>query len=80
MKRSRLWAAVSGIMLIVCAYAFLNFMAAADLGYDGSSRGGSILRLWGYVALGCLAGTFVTAAMALYGHRKNRKRADKVGN
>jgi hypothetical protein len=69
MKNGRTWAIASGGMLVSCAYATLNFAAAADLGYDSSTGGKSILAFWGYVATGCFAGTIVAAILAFYGWR-----------
>jgi len=69
MKYWRTWAIASAGMLVSCAYATLNFAAAADLGYDSSTRGKSILAFWGYAATICFAGTIVAAIVAFYGWR-----------
>jgi hypothetical protein len=70
----RIWAAATGLMALCCAYALLNFMAAADLGYDVSAEGRSVLRFWEYAALACLAASLLTAAIALYRWRSPSRR------
>jgi hypothetical protein len=73
MKRWLIWAAASGAMLVASAYAFLNFWAAADLGYDTSARGKSILAFWGYAMVGFFLGSVVSAALAFKAWRASSK-------
>jgi hypothetical protein len=73
MKRWLIWTAASGVMLVASAYAFLNFWAAADLGYDTSARGKSMLAFWGYAMLGFFLGSVVSAALAFKSWRASSK-------
>jgi hypothetical protein len=61
-------------MVLCGAYTLLNFIAAADLGYDVSADGRSVLRFWGYATLACLAATVLAAAIALYRWRRASHR------
>jgi hypothetical protein len=58
------WAAGAGAMLLVAAYGLLNVWAAADLGYDTSARGKSILTYWMYVVMGSIFGSLLCAALS----------------
>ncbi len=73
MSRWRVWALVTAAMLVVLAYAFLNFWAAADLGYDASPEGASILAFWGYSALGAFGFAVTAAGIAVYSWRRARR-------
>jgi di/tricarboxylate transporter len=64
------------VTLVAAVAAFFNFWAAADLGYDSTAQGRTILSSWGYGALGLSAGAFMFAAMAVRSGRSNRKDVD----
>jgi hypothetical protein len=56
MKRFFLWSGLSVLALAGTGFAFMNFWAAVDLGYDSSPRGTVILNGWIYTLLGlCFA-------------------------
>ena len=52
MKPWVMWTAGSALALIATAIGFLNFWAAADLGYDGHPGGGAIIARRGYAMVG----------------------------
>jgi hypothetical protein len=52
--RRVMWTTGSALAFISAAIAFLNFSAAADLGYDRYLGGEAIIARWAYAMLGLL--------------------------
>ena len=46
-----MWTGSSAAAALVSAYAFLNFWAAAGLGYDAYPGGKAIIERWGNIML-----------------------------
>jgi len=63
-NRWLVWVALFIAAALAAAYSFLNFWAAADLGYDTSPRGRSILAGWTYAVWGCVAAAIGLAVLA----------------
>ncbi len=51
-KASHIWFGVAFAAFVGTAFAFMNFWAALELGYDASSRGKEILNGWCYACIG----------------------------
>jgi hypothetical protein len=69
------WTTGSALALIGTAICFLNFFAAADLGYDAYPGGKAIISRWGYAMLALFVAGAVCGVMALRTVWKSRKRA-----
>ena len=65
MGRWAKWAVAAGALLTLSGCALLNFMATVDLAYDITDKGRSLLRWWGYAALGLLLCALAAAATAM---------------
>ena len=72
MRRWLTWTVCSALALIAAALAFLNFLAAADLGYDTHPEGKVIMARWGYAMLGLFAAAVISAVMAVRARSANR--------
>jgi hypothetical protein len=74
MRRWGIWAGLSAMMVAATGYAWLNFYAAADLGYDRYPGGKAILEFWGYTVISSFVGFIATGSLALYLRRRSRPR------
>ena len=64
-KRVYLWSSLGVVALAGTVFAFMNFWAAVDLGYDTSPRGRVILSRWSYTLLGLCCGTVLFFGLAI---------------
>jgi hypothetical protein len=64
MKRWIILAIASGLLLLGAAFAFLNFFAAADLGYDMYPGGKEIIARHLHSTLGLLVASMACAILA----------------
>jgi hypothetical protein len=65
MKPWTMWATGSALGLIATVIALLNFVAAADVGYDRYPGGGTIIARWGYALAGFFVVGLVCGGMAI---------------
>jgi hypothetical protein len=72
MKSWLMWTIGSAAALMASAYAFLNFFAAADLGYDAYPGGKEIIARWGNAMLGFFLVGGACGVMAIRARWKNR--------
>ena len=72
MRRWLPWTICSALALIAAVLAFLNFWAAADLGYDTHPEGKAIMARWGYAMLGFFAAAVISGVMAVRARSANR--------
>ena len=66
------WSIGSIASTLVSGYAFLNFWAAADLGYDAYPEGKVIVERWGNITLVSLVVALGCGIMA-FRHRRTRR-------
>src|SRR4051812_31199904 len=59
------WTTASALALIGTAICFLNFFAAADLGYDAYPGGRAIISRWAYATLGLFVAGAVCGVVAV---------------
>ena len=64
-KACHLWFGFGFIALAATVFAFMNFWAAADLGYDATSRGKVILSSWCYAFIGLSLSTLTLFALGV---------------
>jgi hypothetical protein len=64
-KRWLIWSTCSAVALVVTAIAFLNLLAAADLGYDAHPGGPAFIARWTYAMLGFFAVGVMCGVMAI---------------
>jgi len=72
MKSWLMWTIGSAAALTASAYAFLNFFAAVDLGYDAYPEGKVIISRWGNATLGFFVVGAVCGVMAIRARWKIR--------
>lgn len=75
LKAWHLWFGFALIALAATVFAFVNFWAAADLGYDATSRGKVILSRWCYTFIGLCLGTLTFFALAVRSWSARRRRS-----
>jgi predicted Co/Zn/Cd cation transporter (cation efflux family) len=78
MKRWIILAIASGLLLLGASFAFLNFFAAADLGYDMYPGGKGIIARYLYSTLGLLVVSMACAILA-WRARRAQVRAQRSG-
>jgi hypothetical protein len=80
MSRAGAWAFVSGTATLAAANSAMNFIAAADLGYEATERGKLILRVWGYTAMGLLVLAIAAGGIAwkFRGRPNSRSQAGRT--
>ena len=62
---------LAAIAFVASAYAFLNFWAAVDLGYDAQPQGQAIITRWAYGAFGCLVAGILCGFLAVRARRRS---------
>jgi hypothetical protein len=61
---------IAAAAALAAAYAFLNFWAAIDLGYDVTLEGKRIIERWGYVVSGSVVVASVCSVLAIRARRR----------
>jgi hypothetical protein len=60
-----LWFGLATVAFTGTVFAFMNFWAAVDLGYDASSNGRIILSRWTYTLIGLGLSTLLFSGLAI---------------
>ena len=64
-KACYVWSGFALVALAGTVLSFMNFWAAADLGYDTTPRGKTILSGWCYASIGLCLSALVFIALAV---------------
>ena len=64
------WLGFALVALAGAVVSFVNFWAAADLGYDATPRGRAILSGWSYASVGLCVSMLVFVGLALKSARR----------
>ena len=64
-KAWHVWLGLTLTALVATVFAFVNFWAAADLGYDSTPEGKVILSRWSYALIGLSLSTLVFLVLAV---------------
>ncbi len=75
-KTCHIWFGFALVALAGTVFSFVNFWAAANLGYDTSPRGKTILSGWCYASIGLCLSLLVFLVLAV---RSTRRRSLDLG-
>jgi hypothetical protein len=74
LRRSWIVVTVAAVVLLIgSGVCLLQFVAAADLGYDARADGRAIITFWSNAWLGLLAGSVACCVLAVVLKRRQRR-------